>query len=131
MVLSTELPTAHFGVALAVPCRAAVETFEQLNKEAEALWVAEAKKKQSADLRVTATSGSEEQPSHRLEKPLLSRTYDRYLTRAETPRDRLPQFRRYPSGRHHRQRDDVFELWDRHHRLAWRRYQRRRQLPYD
>jgi hypothetical protein len=62
MVLSAELRTVQFGVALAVPCRAAVDTFEQLNKEAEALWAAEVtkktKKKQSSDKRVTSSWGA-------------------------------------------------------------------------
>jgi uncharacterized protein YneR len=57
MVLSTELPTEQFGVALAVPCRAAVDTFEQLNNEAEALWVAETNGR-SAGQRVTSSWGA-------------------------------------------------------------------------
>lgn len=56
MVLSTDLPAEQFGWALAVPCLAAVDTFEQLNEEAEALWFAEATKSKSPG-RVTAGWG--------------------------------------------------------------------------
>ena len=41
MVFSSGLLTEQFGRALAVPCRAAVDTFAQLIEEAEALWAAE------------------------------------------------------------------------------------------
>src|SRR5437762_2828581 len=46
MVFSCGLLTAQFGWALAVPCRAVVDTFAQLMEEAEALWAAEQKNPQ-------------------------------------------------------------------------------------
>lgn len=43
MVFSSGLLKEQFGWALAVPCRAVVDTFAQLIEEAEALWAAEQK----------------------------------------------------------------------------------------
>jgi len=57
MVFSTGLPTEHFGWALAVPCRSVVDTFEQFNEEAEALWAAE-RKKASPQCRIASNWGA-------------------------------------------------------------------------
>jgi len=50
MVFSCGLGAEQFGWALAVPCRAAVDSFAQLAAEAEVLWAAEKKSSNPGDL---------------------------------------------------------------------------------
>jgi hypothetical protein len=50
MVFSCGLAIEQFGWALAVPCRAAIDRFAQLEEEAEALWAAERKCSNSCGL---------------------------------------------------------------------------------
>jgi hypothetical protein len=57
MVFSSGLLTEQFGWALAIPCRAVVDTFAQLIEEARALWAAE-QKETSTPRRLAASCGA-------------------------------------------------------------------------